>query len=194
MKCKLCCAAALLTATFVVAPASAAQFPADAPINATLLKSWDIQTGELIYSNASSSNGPEAVTANAVYSNVTTFTGSGITNGGAAVDPAAATNTITTLIADDITATAASSVVLYRFNVANFNTTAVSARPRTRFYADNAGVPGNFLGGNTFNPISFGAASVGTYSATIAALAFPQKFWAGITFDNNGGGTGATAT
>jgi len=136
-------------------------------------------------------------TAGASYSNIDNFTGNAYVAGGAALQ---GTNTITKMFYDDIACALpyldGQSFTQFSFNVANLNTVAVSARARVRFYADAAGLPGNYITGFSFNPISFTANSVGTYTATIAA-GFLQPvgglFWAGITFDNNSGGTGATA-
>lgn len=125
------------------------------------------------------------------YSNIDGFTGQGFANGGAALQ---GTNTITRLVMDDITPVAGGTVNYIRFSVANFNTVAVSVRARIRFWADNAGVPGvENTAGFSFNPLSFGP-GVTTLTGTLGgALTIPgTKFWAGITFDNNNGGTGAT--
>lgn len=131
-------------------------------------------------------------TPGAVYSNVDNFTGNAYANGGAANQ---AGNTITTLVADDILMAGPSSITSFTFSVANFNTVAVSARARVRFYAaDGAGgTPGTVITGFSFNPISFAASSVNTFTGNVAAFVLPAAFWAGITFDNNTGGTGATA-
>lgn len=154
----------------------------------TLIRSFSLQTGQPIGPEA---GGPEVVTPNSVYSNVTNFTGSGITNGGAATQ---AGNGITTMMADDLSMTAAANIIGFSFNVANFNSTTVSARPRVRFYADNAGVPGTLIAGFTFSPVGFPATSVNTLSASIPSTAMPSQIWAGIVFDNNIGATGATLT
>ncbi|HQY87671.1 MAG TPA: PEP-CTERM sorting domain-containing protein [Tepidisphaeraceae bacterium] len=153
---------------------------------ATLLGSINVHTGQAI---GAESSGPEVVTLNSVYSNVTTFTGSVVTNGGSANQ---AGNNITTMIADDLDMTAAANIIGFRFSVGNLNTTAVSARPRVRFYADNAGVPGTYLGGFSFNAISFPANSVNVLGTTIAPFPMPANIWAGMVFDNNTGATGAT--
>jgi Carboxypeptidase regulatory-like domain len=138
---------------------------------------------------------PQVVDPNAFYSNITTFTGQGILNGGATL---VAGNTITQLVADDLTFTRGVpvNVVQYRFTVLNNNAVAVSFRPRIRFYNNNAGVPGTLIGGNTFNAVSVPALTVQTFtSPAVGPFAFAtQTAWAGITFDNNSGATGATAT
>jgi hypothetical protein len=139
---------------------------------------------------------PQATAPLALYSNITTFTGQGLANGGAAADPANAANTITTLVADDLTLARSATVSGFSFSVANFNTTAVSARPLIRFYRANGanGGPGTFLAGFNFNPISFSAGSVGIFNFNqFGIFAGFGTVWAGITFDNNGGATGATA-
>lgn len=134
----------------------------------------------------------------ATYSNVTTFSGLSYQPGGAELQ---GTNTITRMVVDDIEHVPGSTGAafnLFRFNVTNLNAAAVSARPRVRFYADNGGTPGTYLAGFSFTPISFAANTSTTYFTTITpgAWAVPagRKMWAGILFDNNSGGTGATAT
>ncbi len=130
------------------------------------------------------------------YSNITTFTGQVFANGGATNQ---AGNTITKLAADDCNFTGADagqSVSIFVFSVANLNAVSVSARPRVRFYQDNAGAPGTLLAGFSFNPITFTANNIGLFSASLPAgsLIMPSgTVWCGITFDNNTGGTGATA-
>jgi hypothetical protein len=140
---------------------------------------------------------PSAATASStVYSNITNFLGQGYANGGAALQSG---NTITRLSADDLTPLSGYgglNVSLLTFSVANFNAAAVSARARIRFYlADGAsGGPGTVLAGFSFNPISF-PVGVSLWSFNPAgAMTLPlAPFWAGVTFDNNAGGTGATA-
>ncbi|MFZ2236582.1 MAG: hypothetical protein WBP11_12445 [Dokdonella sp.] len=143
---------------------------------------------------------PEALDATAFYSNVTTFLGQAFANGGAAVDPSAAANTITRLLCDDITynGAVARSLSGFRFSIANLNAGVVTARPRIRYYQDAANAPGAYITGSTFNPIAF-PAGVTTYQTTVTTFAFPGtgpavKVWACITFDNNGvaAPTGAT--
>lgn len=134
---------------------------------------------------------------NSIYSNVTTFLGTGTRNTLATLQ---GTNTITALVADDLTfvRTPPTSITGYRFTVANFNATAVSARPLVRFYANNGpgGGPGTLLGGNNFNAISFAAGNVVILTASGAGIGpftlTTQTIWAGVTFDNNNGATGAT--
>jgi hypothetical protein len=132
-----------------------------------------------------------------IYSNVTNFLGTAATNGTATLQ---GTNTITALLADDLTfaRTPPTNITGYRFTVANFNATAVSVRPLVRFYAADGpgGTPGTLLGGNNFNAISFPAGNVSILTATGAGIGpftlTTQTIWAGITFDNNNGATGAT--
>ncbi len=137
------------------------------------------------------------------YSNVTSFSGSGFAQGPSALQGA---NTITRLVADDCTPTGAgagANVTQFKFSVANFNTVTVSVRPRVRFWNANGagGAPGTYYSvpaavGFTFNPIAFPASSVSVVTATVGAGLFTMPgatIWAGVTFDNNSGGTGATA-
>lgn len=185
---------ALAVAATVAAPAFAAgEQPATAVAVRTVPANKPFQFGP----------STEALDGTAFYSNVTTFSGFAGAPGGAAADPAAAANTITRMNCDDVTynATVARTMSGYRFNVSNLNSTVVTARPRTRFYSDNAGAPGNYIGGNSFTPIAFAASSVTTYTASPlgASIAFPAtgaavKIWACIVFDNNGAAapTGAT--
>lgn len=134
------------------------------------------------------------------YSNTTTFTGFAVSNTGATLIGA---NTITRLIADDIFFDPAGApgrfITAFQFSVTNLNTVAVTARPRVRFYADNgSGAPGAVLAGFSFTPISFAANTVQVFNASNAptvGFVTPSPgtpIWAGITFDNNNGTTGAT--
>ena len=153
---------------------------------ATLVRSMPIGTP--------STNRP-LYAAYAFYSDINTFSGSAFSNGGATLT---AGNTITRMVADDITlaGTPPYAVDGFTFSVANLNATIVSARPRVRFYyADGTGgAPGTYITGYSFNAISFAATTVGLYTAT--GLTFPSvtssNIWAAITFDNNTGATGAT--
>lgn len=139
---------------------------------------------------------PFATTATStVYSNITNYLGLVVVNGGAATQ---AGNGITRLVADDLTPAAGFAglnVTLITFSVGNLNATTVTARPRVRFYlADGAGGgPGTVITGFSFNPIAFPAgASLYNFNPG-GAVALPLgTFWAGMTFDNNTGATGAT--
>ncbi|MER3496469.1 MAG: hypothetical protein C4320_06600 [Armatimonadota bacterium] len=134
-----------------------------------------------------------------LYDNTTTFLAAGYANGGAAAEPGAPANTITRLVADDIqTSFGGATVTGFTFSVANLNTVTVSARPRIRFYTFNPtdSTPATFITGFTFNPINF-APGVGLFSTTLAGgspftIPADGNFWAGITFDDNNGATGAT--
>ncbi len=130
------------------------------------------------------------------YSNVTTFSGYGYAGGGAT---SVSGDTITTMVADDITPVAGlagDNVVSFTFSAGSFNSTTVSARPIVSIYeADNGGAPGTLLTTIVFNPIAFASDTVGLYTATSATgfFALPSgTFYAGLSFDNNSGATGAT--
>lgn len=145
-------------------------------------------------------------TPGAAYSNIDNFTGQGFANGGAALQSG---NTITTLVADDLTPVtgipSGTSITQFSFTVVNFDTTSTTFRPRVRFwFADGAGgLPGNYYNlpggvdvGFSFAPITQAAGTAITYTGTVTPGTFDMPtstFWAGITFDNNGGTTGANA-
>jgi hypothetical protein len=133
-----------------------------------------------------------------LYSNVTNFTGFGVTNGGAAN---VGGDNITTMVADDITpgpGLDGGTVDAFTFSVANFDASNVSARARVRFYAADGtgGGPGTLITGFTFNPITFAAGAVTLFTFSnggVPLFSIPKgSFWAGLTFDDNNGTTGAT--
>ena len=138
-----------------------------------------------------------------IYSNTTNFLGSAFANGGATLQ---GTNTITRMVTDDLGLINSSNAEITQvtFAVANLNTASVSCRPRIRFWFDNAGVPGAYLTdadngassiGFTFNPITL-APGVTLLTGNVSTSAWtlaPGTIHAGITYDNNNGGTGATA-
>jgi hypothetical protein len=146
--------------------------------------------------NSARVEAPAAVDPDALYSNVTTFSGQAFANGGAALQ---AGNIITTLVADSLglIGTPPFSVGSFTFSVVNFNTVDVSARPRIRFYANDgpAGSPGTLITGLSFNPITFTASTTQLFDTGPLATPFEvttQAIWAGITFDDNTGASGAT--
>jgi hypothetical protein len=134
---------------------------------------------------------------NAFYSNVDQFLSTAWLNGGAALQ---VPNTITRLVADDLTATAlplhpGDPITSIVFSVANSNGVAVNAQPRVRFYQDNAGVPGTLINGFSFGAILFPLSSVHLYTFNPGGgvpFAAGSKIWAGMTFDDAGGTSGAT--
>ncbi len=149
----------------------------------------------------------EVVDPMSIYSNVTTFLGQAIANGGS-------TGGISRLQMDDATFTTnpgVSNVTTIRFAVTNLNATPQSVRARLRFWnADGAplgpglpGAPGTYYEnppatpvGFSFNPFTF-AAGVTILSGNLG-VGFPvpagttTTLWLGITFDNVGTTTGAT--
>ena len=185
---RIASALALLALT---APAVQAQD--ETPTNALFpIAHFDFGAPARIPNNRINALGPE-------YSNVSNFLGQGLTHGGTANQGG---NLITRMIMDDITPTgnnAGSDVLEVTFSVANFNATPVSVRARIRFWFDNGGVPGAYYNlpanvGFTFNPFNF-SPGVTLLTGTLAPNLFDMPgspFWAGITFDNNTGGTGAT--
>ena len=170
-----------------------------APVRADEVNLGNLQVVEE-FSMAPGTLAPNVLTPD--YSNVTNFLGQGVVNGGAALQ---GTNTITRLVADDITPNGAHvgmSITQLKFSMANFNATAVTVRPRVRFwFADGAGgAPGTYynLPGNvgfSFNPLTINPGVV-VVTGTLGPNLFSMPgvpFWAGITFDDNSGTTGITA-
>ena len=156
---------------------------------------------------------PLVVDPNAVYSNVTTFSGQAFRQQNAANQ---AGNTITRMVMDDLTFNTTAflrNVTTLRFTVANLNPTSVSVRARLRFWnADGPplgpglpNAPGTYFVdpvsllavGFTFNAFTF-TSGVTTLTGNLTPPGFnlpigaPITLWAGITFDNNTGATGAT--
>jgi hypothetical protein len=136
--------------------------------------------------------------ADVLYSDVTTFSGQGYAAGGATV---VAGDDTTRMVLDDITVApgaVGATVNSFTFSVANFNSSAVSARPVVEFFANDGsgGGPGTPLTGFVFNPLSFTAGTVQLFTFTSSGLfVVPADgtFFAGIYFDDNSGGTGASA-
>ncbi|MFO0834252.1 MAG: hypothetical protein U0638_04720 [Phycisphaerales bacterium] len=158
----------------------------DIDVTATFVDSYDMGVATTVNTNRD---------VGQFYANRTNFSGFAAINGGAGVDPANGANTITKLLADDVNFHPffiGQNVSKMYFTVANLNTTAVSARARLRFYADNAGAPGTALTGFSFNPISFTANTVSSFFFAPNISFSTNHIWIGMTFDNNGGATGAT--
>lgn len=154
--------------------------------------------------------GTDVVDPLSIYSNVTTFLGQAIANGGA-------TGGISRLVMDDARFTTnpnVSNVTTIRFAVANLNAAGQSVRARIRFWnADGPSLgpglpnaPGTYYApggvgtevGFSFNPFTF-APGVTTLTGTLGAgFAVPAgtttTLWLGLTFDNVGTTTGATDT
>ena len=134
------------------------------------------------------------------YSNIGQFSGYFHLNGGAGLEGG---NGITRVVADDLTGAglaAGQDVVQFAFTVANTSSNFVTCRARVRFWFENgSGVPAAFynvpmLIGLTFNPLDFPPGVV-LVTADLAPGLFTMPtgtFWAGITFDNDNGTTGAT--
>jgi Secretion system C-terminal sorting domain len=147
--------------------------------------------------HSSRTEAPVAVDPNALYSNVTTFEGNAFVNAGATLQSG---NTITTLLADSLglVGTPPFTIGSFTFSVANFDAADVTARPRIRFYnADGpAGSPGTLITGISFSPILFATGAIQLFDTGPLATTFPvtsNGIWAGMTFDDNTGTTGATA-
>ncbi len=131
------------------------------------------------------------------YANIDNFQGAGAGTVNATL---VGTNTITTLVADDINTNAPGGTVTeFTFSVVNFSDATVNARPVVRLYAaDGAGGgPGTLFGVFTFGSIPIGpgvgALTTGPLGAGNFALPADGSFFAGIAYDNDSGATGATA-
>src|SRR5438270_708173 len=120
--------------------------------------------------------------------NASGFTGTGVTTG-ASGTAAQGTVTFTQMFSDDITTAAGSggqSILGSKFAVLYTGATAVSVRPRIRFFQnDNGGTaPGTNITGFSFNPITFQPNTITTVSFTLTAgqLVIPAngQFWAGL--------------
>lgn len=136
------------------------------------------------------------------YDNTANFQGAAFAAGGSANQSG---NQITKMLMDDVQtsgAIAGEDVLEVTFSVYNGNATNVSTRARIRFwFADGAGGnPGTYYNvpaavGFTFNAFSF-APGVTLLTGTLGPGLFSMPtgpIWAGTTFDNNNGATGATA-
>ena len=129
-------------------------------------------------------NAPTVADPASVYSSVDSlFSGSAFAPAGQANTPA-----ITRLLADDLTliGTPPFSIGRFSFSMCNLNAAAVSARPRVRFYLNNAGTPGTLITGFSFNPISVAAGSCTSLFANVAPFSVTSNnIWAGMLFDNS---------
>jgi hypothetical protein len=136
------------------------------------------------------------------FSNNTTNTGFVLQASGAQMQGA---NTITALIADDIHADPASigsTITNIEFGIRNFSGVNWTVRPRVRFYLSDgaSGGPGTLIAGQVYDLspvlVATGTESVVTFSPSgfqvPSAATDGINFWAGITFDDNNGTTGAT--
>lgn len=132
------------------------------------------------------------------YSNLDNYTGSGYANDGAAN---VGGDTITTLVADDITldGPAGQTITGFSWTMGSFATAAVTAGAQLRFYDldPGTGAPTTLLATIAFGPVTLDPNSFGIYSVTLDAASqfvIPgTTFWAGIAFDDGNGTTGATA-
>lgn len=144
-------------------------------------------------------------TPGAIYSNINAEAFSGFSYGAQISAQNQSGNIITGMVMDDLQlvgVTPGQDITEVTFSVVNNNPDTVSVRARIRFWFDNgSGAPGQYYNvpgnvGFTFNPFSFAGNSVTRLTGTIGAGLWKVNsnivMWAGITFDNNTGGTGAT--
>lgn len=140
---------------------------------------------------------PLDVDLNALYSNVTTYSGSIFSNGDAqSIDG----NVMTSLVADSLEfiGNPPYSIGAITFSMSNGNSDVpITIRPKIRIYLPDGtdGAPGTIIAGYTFEPITLAANTVQLITGNITALAVNSKsIWAGLTYDNNSGSGGTTLT
>lgn len=154
-------------------------------------------------------NGILAVDPLAVYSNLTTFSGTATTMTGSGIPCATVTgNDITGIQADDITFPlnpGASAVPAFNtFYVFNGNAASVTVRPRWRMWNTTGagGGPGTYVAGYSagapYPTIAAGSVAGFRFNGTTTPALTPgatNNFWYGLQFDNNTGGiVGLTCT
>ena len=133
----------------------------------------------------------DTVTAGAVYSDQTTFSGYAVYAGGNG------TTKFTGMLADDINTIATSPFTLAQFSwsIANGASVAQTISPYIRFYdtTGTGGGPGNLLGGLNFNGISVASGNVAGffYNASASAITLPPSFWACEFFSTTGSAANA---
>lgn len=136
--------------------------------------------------------GPASFVGTVAYSN---YVSSGVTyaNGGATN---VAGNTITRLIADDVTPIASmigADVREIKFTVANLNASSVSARAHIRFWNDAAGAPGTYYDvpvdvgfeADLFLPTGLNFLTIAVDPSSFTLPAGP--LWCGISYDDKDG-------
>ncbi len=138
-----------------------------------------------------------AASAQLIYDNTITSTGYYFANEGATNIGG---NTITALVADDITPAAGyvgQTISRIGFGVVNGNGASVTLRPLLRMWdgTGTGGGPGNLINGWNFNPVTISGNSFQGFTFTPNGLTVPSGlFWLGMTFDDNNGTTGISVT
>jgi hypothetical protein len=160
MNAKLIAAAAAALGMASIASASVQIFD---NVTATMGRTWSVAgaTPGVATSTTQVPTPPTVIAPGAVYSNVTTFAGTGIT---ATDNPS--TSNFSYAIADDLTTTLGNTgkVTNFRFSIVNFNTAATAITPYVRFFDDDgaSGGPGTLLGGFNFNAVNVNAGTATT--------------------------------
>lgn len=140
------------------------------------------------------SRAPLVVDINALYSNVTTFSGSYNLNADAqSIDG----NVLTSLVADSLEfiGNPPYSIGAISFSVVNANSAVISVRPKIRIYLPDGtdGAPGTIIAAYNFDAVTIEGGTIQIFTGTISPLAVNSKsIWAGMTFDNNSGSDGTT--
>lgn len=128
------------------------------------------------------------------YKNATQYLGAALLNGGATNISG---NSITRMTMDDIIPIASQvggTVTSVDFSIANYNGTAVTVRPRVGFWKADAfgGGPGQYITGQQYIATSVPADGVLLVNFVPTNFVLPATFWAGVSFDDNFGATGAS--
>ncbi len=173
-------------------------------LRATPLLASGVPTSDLKVIATASIGGPLAAAPArttaviSAYSNFTNETGWAYLSGGATLVGA---NTITRMVEDDIVplpAYAGLDVTQFRFTVINFNGVDVTCRLHFRFYAADGpgGLPGTVLWAFDGPGRTFAASTEYLFTKLLSAGQFQMPgspFWAGLSFDDINGTSGATA-
>jgi hypothetical protein len=165
----------------------------------------DYTTTVIAVNGAPTGRGVGIPTPGSIYSNFSDVGFTGFSYGAQVAAQNQGGNGITGMVMDDlqmVNVTPGGDIVQVGFTVVNGNAGTISVRPRIRFWFDNgSGAPGAYYNipgnvGFTFNPIAFDGNSVTRLQGTIGAGLWKANsnivMWAGVTFDNNSGLTGAT--
>ncbi len=137
--------------------------------------------------------------AGVAYSSLLT---SGISSYYAATGATAGTGatSLTRLLLDDVQmhpADAGKVIQSVTFGLVQNDPAAFKFRARIRFYNDNAGIPGTYIGGVSFN---FGNVAQGIYNQPLALTSFgiltpaSGKMWIGMVFDGDSSAAGTVPT
>lgn len=199
------CATAFCFVTFAVSGASQSKSDHDVDVEGKLVPESSVEALPVmpvginsklfpyaVGGGKSSGLVPQVADPNAVYANNTGFGGYILFNGGQV-------NGITRLVADNLAliGTPPHNIGYLYYVICNGNPGPVSARPKLRYYLDNAGAPGAIIQGLNFTPVTVPNASCAPFTIRLpVSLQFTvssNAMWAAMTFDNAGGATATNA-